>query len=284
MVMFFKTRTPNKSNCWDPCHIATVSTEILWTWAFKNRWQYNKWTVMIWNSYYEQFIIKKCLKFSVPTLIIFFQLFLFLKTRLEWQGFQNYFTLFQIMLDFAYFYKSLKVEWPEDDGVIVNLKHLNLNPTLLVYVCLHTIYYLDILVFETTWITTFTSQEEGFGYLMGMLFSIAPFTDVLPIKYILDHKVHLAIWKLSVITAVFLFGYILCRASNNQKDAFRKNPYSPSLSRKLYFICFKIFLFKYIFCKHSIIIGRILFVKIYFAFYFICMRINILISYQNKFL
>lgn len=141
--------------------------------------------------------------------------------------------MFQVLLDFAYLYKSLTVEWPEDyDGIYPNLKHLNLKPTLLVYVCLHTIYYLDILVFETTWITTFTNQEEGFGYLLGMLLCVLPFANVLPIKYILEHHVQLPIWKLSLITVVFLFGYLLYRASNNQKDAFRKNPYSPSLSRE----------------------------------------------------
>lgn len=128
----------------------------------------------------------------------------------------------------------MNFDWPEesDDNTIPCLKQLNLNPTLLVYVCLRTIYFLDILVFESTWITTFTQQEEGFGYLLGFLFCIGPFANVLTIKYILDHQVQLAAWKLALITIIFLFGYVLYRASNNQKDAFRKNPYSPSLSRK----------------------------------------------------
>lgn len=111
-------------------------------------------------------------------------------------------------------------------------KLLHLQPTLLVYVLLHSIIALDTLIFESAWVSSLDAGQEAFGYMVVMGYLTYPFVTSLIPKYIVNHGVELAPWKLVLISIAFSLGYILYRASNNQKDAFRKNPYSPALSRK----------------------------------------------------
>lgn len=113
---------------------------------------------------------------------------------------------------------------------------LHLESTLLVYILLHSVYFLDALIFESAWITSFEIEQEAFGYMIVMCYLTYPFITSLIPKYIVYYGVTLTSWKLALLSVTFCLGYIIYRASNNQKDAFRKNPYSPALSRKYLFI------------------------------------------------
>ncbi|CAH1173489.1 unnamed protein product [Phaedon cochleariae] len=139
-----------------------------------------------------------------------------------------------ILIDFAFLYQSLSHRWtsaqdPENSAAF-DPKFLTTQPTLFVLVLLRTIYFTDSLIFESTWITSFTNRQEGFGYLLAMSYCLAPFFYALPVKFVVENGVELASWKLAVVSLVFAFGYLLYRASNNQKNAFRNNPYSPAMS------------------------------------------------------
>lgn len=141
-----------------------------------------------------------------------------------------------IFIAFSYLYKNLTstVKPANNDSLLpFDLNSLNFNPTLFVYVVLHTIYLFDPIIMETAWITSFEVQQEGIGFMGAVGYSIYPFMTASVVKYIVNYNVNLALWKLALISLVFLVGYILFRGSNNQKDAFRKNPYNPQLSRKL---------------------------------------------------
>ncbi|XP_018560963.1 lamin-B receptor [Anoplophora glabripennis] len=137
-----------------------------------------------------------------------------------------------IFIDFAFLYNSLDISSATkiSENKAFDPKLLHLQQTLLIYVLLHSIIGLDILIFESVWVSSFEAGQEAFGYLTVMGFLTYPFISSLIPKHIISHGVELASWKLVLISLTFSLGYILYRASNNQKDAFRKNPYSPALS------------------------------------------------------
>ncbi|KAJ8962387.1 hypothetical protein NQ318_018371 [Aromia moschata] len=135
-----------------------------------------------------------------------------------------------VLLDFAYLYHSLEAPISKTEMDTFDPKLLTLQPTLLVFVVLHSIYFLDFLIFESGSVTTFEIQQEAFGYMLAMSYLVYPFFTTSVVKYIAEHGVEVDSWKLILTSLVFALGYILYRGSNNQKDAFRKNPYSPALS------------------------------------------------------
>lgn len=98
---------------------------------------------------------------------------------------------------------------------------------------LHLVYYVDALLHEPAFVSSFEIQYEGFGYMTGIGYLIYPFMMSSVTKYVIDHNINLPVWTLTGTNLLFILGYVLFRGSNNQKDAFRKNPYDPSLSRKL---------------------------------------------------
>jgi lamin-B receptor len=132
-----------------------------------------------------------------------------------------------ILLNFVYLYASL--DWTTTPEITtLNLK--SLNPTLLVLVVIQLIYFLDPLIYESTLLSTFEIQYEGYGYMGGLGYCGYPFMAIQLTKYVADYHVQLATWQLILWTIMFALGYTIYRASNNQKDAFRKNPYDPALS------------------------------------------------------
>lgn len=115
-------------------------------------------------------------------------------------------------------------------GINITMPHL--DPTITTVYTLTTIYYLDPLIFESQWLSTFEIQYEGFGYMLAVGYSLYPFFLTSIIRYIYYHGIQLNTIKLLISTLTFVFGYILYRGSNSQKHAFRKNPYHPSVARK----------------------------------------------------
>ncbi|XP_045469208.1 delta(14)-sterol reductase TM7SF2-like [Harmonia axyridis] len=105
------------------------------------------------------------------------------------------------------------------------------HPTLLVIVALHLIYFIGHIVCEARVLSSYFMQYESPGYsaIIGVL--LYPFQLIIQAKYILDHKVNYATWELVALSLVYLVGYVIFTVSNNQKNSFRRNPYS-SLSAK----------------------------------------------------
>ncbi|KAJ8921701.1 hypothetical protein NQ315_010611 [Exocentrus adspersus] len=136
-----------------------------------------------------------------------------------------------VFIDYAYLYNSIKNTVTEKESENYPfIKLISSHPTLFTYTLLHSVHILEALVFESRWITTFEIEQEAFGFMLAMGYTVYPFITALIPKYLVNHGVELASWKLVADAVAFFLGYALYRLSNNQKDAFRKNPYSPSLS------------------------------------------------------
>ncbi|XP_031784406.1 delta(14)-sterol reductase TM7SF2 [Nasonia vitripennis] len=106
----------------------------------------------------------------------------------------------------------------------------NLNLAALIVASLQIVYLLDSLIFESTFVTTFEIMYEGTGYMLTVEYLIYPYLATITTRYLLIHKVHQSVYLLSLFVVSFFVGYVIYRASNSQKDQFRKNPFSPSLS------------------------------------------------------
>lgn len=131
-------------------------------------------------------------------------------------------------------YKSLSLTsgFPVLDQVQFDLRGIDIDLTCLTLGLMSYIYIFDGMFLEKMWATTFRMQYEGVGYMSCLLHFSAPALYGTIIKYVYDYGIQLNMWLLIVAFLQFLIGYITYRGSNNQKDAFRKNPYSPLLARK----------------------------------------------------
>lgn len=104
------------------------------------------------------------------------------------------------------------------------------SPTLLTCIGLCALYIWDFYWFEDSFSSMFEAQEEGFGGYLSAGFFIYPFLPTLTTKYIIQHRVELPIYGLAAIGFFFIVGFVVYRASNLQKAAFRKNPLNPALA------------------------------------------------------
>lgn len=141
---------------------------------------------------------------------------------------------FQVLINFVYVYRDLKWVTYTDNEV-----HLKVNPTLVVLVIIETIYLLDHVFLERTWITSFEIQYEGFGYMSAVGYFVYPFMASSLPKYVADYNVQLEYWKLALISLLFVVGYVFFRGSNSQKDAFRRNPYDPAFASKYFYVIYE---------------------------------------------
>ncbi|XP_076234062.1 lamin B receptor [Calliopsis andreniformis] len=108
-----------------------------------------------------------------------------------------------------------------------SLEHLNIDVVLAAI--LQIIYSMDSLFFESAILTTFEIMYEGTGYMLCTGYMLFPFLPTLTTKYILYNKTQFN-YLLAIPVFFFIIGYLLFRISNSQKNEFRKNPLSPSLS------------------------------------------------------
>lgn len=108
-----------------------------------------------------------------------------------------------------------------------NLEQLNVG--VLLVAVLQIIYSMDALFFESTFLTTFETMYEGTGYRLCAGYMLYPFLPTLTTKYVLYNKPQFS-YFFAVPILFFIIGYLICRISNSQKNEFRKNPLSPSLS------------------------------------------------------
>lgn len=139
---------------------------------------------------------------------------------------------FQLIFNSVYLYDSLGLKPELVQSGSLNVKALTVEPTLLLATILQIFYILDALIYEHALVSTFEIQYEGLGFMFSTAYTIAPFVYTYVPKYVLDYGVKLPNVQLGAITVLFIIGYILYRGSNSQKNAFRQNPYSPSVSRE----------------------------------------------------
>lgn len=113
---------------------------------------------------------------------------------------------------------------------------VDVQPILIITYALQTFYILDVLVFESQLTTTFELQAEGLGYMRVLQYFLYPFLVTSTTKYLHEHDRGREInyWILAAILLVYISGYILYRGSNSQKNAFRLNPYGPTVNRKFF--------------------------------------------------
>lgn len=137
---------------------------------------------------------------------------------------------FQIILDLFILYKSFGIHQLPTD--LNTLKSINLHPTLATICALQILYNLYFLCTESDFIATFEFQYEGLGFYYFLYDLTGPLLYASIPKYIFDYRVNLFTWQLVSAAVLYLIGFVLFVASNAQKNAFRRNPYSPSLSRK----------------------------------------------------
>lgn len=141
----------------------------------------------------------------------------------------------QLLFSSACFYQSLKFSTNKEPLTTiygVNITLPVLDPTMTTLYTLTFVYYLDSILFEPEFLSSFEIQYEGFGYLSAVGYALYPFFLSSLVRYVYYNGIQLGTLKLITSTITFLLGYILYRGSNSQKNAFRRNPYHPSVARK----------------------------------------------------
>ncbi|XP_012215085.2 delta(14)-sterol reductase TM7SF2 [Linepithema humile] len=114
-----------------------------------------------------------------------------------------------------------------------NVKSIEqVHAAALLAIVLQLFYIVDGLIYEAAIFTSFTIMYEGTGYMTCISHLLYPFLTTLTTRFILYQKIKLNYFvgtALFVCALGFLIGYKLYRASNSQKDEFRKNPVSPTV-------------------------------------------------------
>lgn len=106
------------------------------------------------------------------------------------------------------------------------LKDINLAQLLVS--SLQIFYGIDMLIFESTILTSFEIMYEGTGYMLCVGHLLYPFLPTILSKYMFFRRTQINyLFAIPILT--FIIGYIIYRMSNSQKNEFRKNPYSPAL-------------------------------------------------------
>eukprot|EP00927_Polykrikos_kofoidii_P021972 TRINITY_DN20650_c0_g1_i1.p1 TRINITY_DN20650_c0_g1~~TRINITY_DN20650_c0_g1_i1.p1 ORF type:complete len:464 (+),score=54.35 TRINITY_DN20650_c0_g1_i1:112-1503(+) len=87
------------------------------------------------------------------------------------------------------------------------------------------LYVWDSLYHEQAILSTMDITTDGFGFMLAFGdLAWVPFTYGLQARYLVDHDPGLSPWMLSAIACGGLGGYAIFRASNSQKDQFRRDP------------------------------------------------------------
>ncbi|XP_019647863.1 PREDICTED: delta(14)-sterol reductase-like [Branchiostoma belcheri] len=125
--------------------------------------------------------------------------------------------------------------------VIINLclcgkycvDHGQLSTALTCVTLFQALYVADALWFEDAILTTSDITTEGFGFMLAFGdLAWVPFTYSLQARYLVDHPEHdLTNVQAALIVLLNMLGFWIFRASNSQKNAFRRNPYDPKLQR-----------------------------------------------------
>ncbi|KAK3612635.1 hypothetical protein CHS0354_042149 [Potamilus streckersoni] len=91
-------------------------------------------------------------------------------------------------------------------------------------------YVVDCFWFENALLVSRDIVHEGLGYNLLVQFLMIPFCFIVQTRYLLQTNLTLPWYILTGIFLLYFTGYIIYRDSNQQKNNFRKNPKSPSVS------------------------------------------------------
>ncbi|XP_077005241.1 delta(14)-sterol reductase LBR [Tamandua tetradactyla] len=93
------------------------------------------------------------------------------------------------------------------------------------------LYVVDALWNEEALLTTMDIIHDGFGFMLAFGDLVwVPFIYSFQAFYLVSHPNDLSWPVASLIIALKLFGYVIFRCANSQKNAFRKNPTDPKLA------------------------------------------------------
>lgn len=105
----------------------------------------------------------------------------------------------------------------------------NLNATLLLLNAIQLGYVVDYFLFEGGVIVSRDIVHEGLGYNILIQFIMIPFCFCVQTRYVLSTNTRLPTLNLCLIALFYVLGYYIYRASNSEKNNFRRNPNDPNL-------------------------------------------------------
>ena len=109
------------------------------------------------------------------------------------------------------------------------------SPSMILLNAFQGLYVWDALFQERALLTTMDITTDGFGFMLAFGdLAWVPFTYSLQARYLVDHDPGLGAVALLAISAITLCGYRFFRGANSQKDAFRRDPSSPSVAHLKY--------------------------------------------------
>jgi len=125
-----------------------------------------------------------------------------------------------VLLSLSMMYKQMEklgTNTPTLSMILVNLFHLY--------------YVIDGLWGEKGLLTMMDITTDGFGFMLAFGdLTWVPMTYSLQARYLVDYPTHLSWWVVALIISLKCLGMYIFRASNGQKDTFRRNPEDPSVA------------------------------------------------------
>ncbi|EKX51861.1 ergosterol biosynthesis ERG4/ERG24 family [Guillardia theta CCMP2712] len=123
-------------------------------------------------------------------------------------------------------------------GMLQKQRQLNngsVSTSMLLVNAFQGLYVWDALYNEEAVLTTMDVTTDGFGYMLcfGDL-AWVPFTYSLPARYLVTHNAGLSDEILLAFALLGMLGFYVFRASNSQKDAFRRDPQSEEVKHLKY--------------------------------------------------
>lgn len=110
-----------------------------------------------------------------------------------------------------------------------------ITDSMLCITSIQTVYVVDSWWNESSVLTTMDITTDGFGMMLSFAgFAWEPFIYSLQTRYLAIHPVSLGLGRLLLMLSLTGIGLFIFRASNAQKDTFRKNPNSSSVSHLRY--------------------------------------------------
>eukprot|EP00922_Rhytidocystis_sp_ex-Travisia-forbesii_P003620 GHVS01005285.1.p1 GENE.GHVS01005285.1~~GHVS01005285.1.p1 ORF type:complete len:458 (+),score=61.68 GHVS01005285.1:175-1548(+) len=107
----------------------------------------------------------------------------------------------------------------------------HINGALVALTLFQAVYILDAQIQEKCILTTMDITTEGLGFMLifGNI-TWVPMVYSLCSRYVMIADPNVSTFNILLATVVFVLGYYIFRASNSQKDAFRRNPNNPDLA------------------------------------------------------
>lgn len=111
----------------------------------------------------------------------------------------------------------------------------SISSSMLLVVLFQGLYVWDAQYQEKAILTTMDITTDGFGFMLAFgSLSWVPFIYSLQARYLVDYDPKLSAISIAGIAALHFLGFYIFRASNSQKDAFRRDPNSPEVAHLNY--------------------------------------------------